>query len=103
MPPGLEDFIELAEARLQQADAAICRGARVSGATCAALSAVTRSLITLTTRYGNTPTGIPAASWQPAFLDRLSAADRRFRSHASSPGTPTETDAVIGDAARFLT
>jgi hypothetical protein len=98
-----EDFLELAESRLHQADAAVCGGARVSAATCAALSAVTRSLIALTTRYGNTPTGVPAAAWQPAFLDLLCAADHRLRHHAGSPGTPSEADALIGDAGRFLT
>ena len=103
MPARFEDFIELVGTRLDQADAAICGGARVSGATCTALSAVTRSLIALATRYGNTPTGTPVTSWQPAFLDRLLAANRGFQYHAGSPGTPTEADALIGDAARFLT
>ncbi|WP_211471805.1 hypothetical protein [Actinocrinis puniceicyclus] len=75
----------------------------MSAATCAALCAVTRSLITLSKRYGTTPTGAPVAAWQPAFLDRLSAADRRIRRHAGSSAAPTAADELIGDAARFLT
>ncbi len=103
MPAAFEDFVELAETRLRQADAGICGVARVSAVTCAAMCAVTRSLITLSTRYGNTPTGAPVAAWQPAFLGRLSAADRLIRHHAGSSAAPTAADELIGDAARFLT
>ena len=103
MPATFEDFIELAEARLQQADAAFGGGASVSASTCAALSVLTRSLIMLGTRYGVTPSRAAVASWQPGFVGLLSAADRRLRPHASPSAAPTDADELIADAARFLT
>ena len=103
MPATFEDFIELTETRLQQADTSFGGGASVSAATCAALSALTRSLITLGTRYGVTPSGAPVASWQPAFVGLLTAADRRLRRHASPSAAPTAADELIADAAHFLT
>lgn len=103
MPAAFEDFFELAESRLRQADAAICGGARVSGATCAALSTVTGALVVLATRYGTTPAQTPVTVWQPAFVDHLSDADRRLRYHGGSPGASTATDELIADAGRFLT
>lgn len=103
MPATFEDFIELAATRLQQADNAFGSGASVSAATCTALSNIARLLITLGIRYGVTPNGAPVASWQPAFVELLSAADRRLRRHASSSAAPNEADELIADAARFLT
>ena len=98
-----EDFLDLAADRLDRAALAITDGAVVSAATCSALSAATRSLITLTSRYGLLSNGAPAATWQPALLDRLVTADRRFRHHARADAVPSVADALIGDAARLLT
>jgi hypothetical protein len=103
MSATFEDFIDLADARLQQAAVAITDGARVSAATYAAMSAVTRSLLTLSTRYGAAANGTPTAAWQPAFLGRLARAVRHFRHHAGSSATPATADELIDDAARFVT
>ena len=46
--------------------------------------------------------GAPIADWQPAFVDHLAAARRRFQRHAGT-GTPTRADELIADAARLLT
>lgn len=98
-----EDFLDLAADRLGRAALVVTDGAAVSAATFTALSATTRSLITLTSRYGLLPNGVPAATWQPALLDRLATADRRFRHHARADAIPSIADALIGDAARLLT
>lgn len=103
MEASFEDFLDLAEQRLERAALAISDGARVGSATCAALSATTRSVITLGSRYGVMPSGIPVVAWQPEFVDRLTAADRRLRRHAHNPAAPTAADDLIGDAARLLT
>jgi hypothetical protein len=103
MEASFEDFLDLAEDRLQRAALAITDGARVGSPTCAALSAATRSVITLGSRYGLMPSGVPATAWQPAFVDRLTAADRYLRRHAQSAAAPTAADELIGDAARLLT
>ena len=103
MVASFEDFLDLAEDRMGRAALAVTDGAKVSSATCAALSAVTRSLIAISTRYGLMPNGIPAAAWQPEFVTHLSAADRQFRYHAQTPVAPTAADELISDAARLLT
>ncbi len=100
---SFEDFLSLTADRLDRAALVITNGALVSAATCGALSAVTRRLITLSSRYGQMPNGTPAATWQPVLLDRLAAADRRFRHHARADAAPSVADALIGDAARLLT
>lgn len=102
MDPTFEDFLTLAEDRFARAASAVTDGAKVGSATCSALSAATRSLITLGTRYGHTPNGAPIADWQPAFVDHLAAAHRRFQLHAGT-GVPTRADELIADAARLLT
>ncbi|MBS2966023.1 hypothetical protein KGA66_23465 [Actinocrinis puniceicyclus] len=98
-----EDFLDLAADRLDRATLAVADGTTVGAATCAALSAVTRSLIALSTRYGLLPSGIPAAAWQPAVVERLTAADRAFRRHGRPDASPSAADAKISDAARLLT
>lgn len=103
MDANFEDFLDLAADRLDRAALTISDGAKVSAATCAALSSATRSLIILGGRYGQTPHGTPVATWQPAFVDRLRAADRRLRHHADFAKAPTTADALISDAARLLT
>jgi hypothetical protein len=103
MSASFEEFVELAESRLLDAGQAVADGAKVSSATCAALSAVTRSLVTLSTQYGYTSAGAPVISWQPDFAELLTAADRCFRTHAVSPVTPSSADELISDAARVLT
>lgn len=103
MEASFEDFLDLAERRLERAALAISDGERIGSATCAALSAATRSVITLGSRYGVMPNGVPVAAWQPGFLDCLTAADRRLRHHAGSPSAPTAADDLIADAARLLT
>lgn len=103
MPATFDDFIDLADTRVQQAAMSVTDGARISAATCAALSAVTRSLLVLGTRYGTAANGTPVMAWQPAFLDLLAAADRRFRRHAGSSVAPTGADDLINEAARFVT
>jgi hypothetical protein len=102
MDPTFDDFLALAEDRLTRAATAVSDGAKVGPATCAALSAVTRSLLILSTRYGQTPNGALVANWQPGFVDRLAAAHRRFQRHTGA-GAPTRADELISDAARLLT
>jgi hypothetical protein len=98
-----EDFLDIAMDRFDRAALSISDGAPVSAATCTALSAATRSLMRLSTRYGLLPSGTPAATWQPALLDHLATADRCFRHHARADATPSPADALITDAARLLT
>jgi hypothetical protein len=71
MPASFEDFIELAGSRLERAAAAVAGGTRITSATCAALASATRSLITLSTRYGQTPAGAPIVAWLPEFAELL--------------------------------
>jgi hypothetical protein len=103
MTPSFDEFLELAEARLARAAVEITDGARVGPATCAALSAATRSLMTLSTRYGQMPNGRPTTSWAAGFCGLLASADRRLRRHTSQAATPSAADELIGDAARLLT
>jgi hypothetical protein len=63
MDATFEDFLTLAQDRLDRAAVAISDGAKVGPATCAALAAATRSLLTLSTRYGQAPHGTPAVAW----------------------------------------